>query len=174
MAVGFMGLFRRMERRSGRDRRSDPPERPGSEERRSERDRRRDPRRQVPFGAWALSGVLRSEQGQTAAIHVWDLSRRGACLVIRGSWSPAVDQRLRLTLFDETQFNSLEVRLDVRWTFNEGGENFVGVQLVGGLVWPRDTFLSPYLEATWAEGEPTLDLAEFTAAMADSLRLPAD
>ncbi|WP_411877116.1 PilZ domain-containing protein [Vulcanococcus limneticus] len=143
------------DRRSGADRRS--PDRLDQETRRTPGDRRQLPRHQVPFGAWAVTGVLRGQAGQRWPATLWDISRRGACLVVIGELSLQPGDSALLTLHDTMQVDSLELEVKVCWQFYQGHETFLGVLLNGGADIPEHCFLAPYLEETWAEGEPTHD-----------------
>jgi hypothetical protein len=112
-------------------------------------------RHQVPFGAWAVTGVLRGQDGHLWPATLWDISRRGACLVVVGEPGLQPGDPARLTLHDSMHAEHLELEVELCWQFCQGRETFLGVELSGGAQLPDDCFLAPYLEQTWAEGAPT-------------------
>lgn len=142
------------DRRGGSERRD--PGRRTQEARRSPTNRRQQPRHQVPFGAWAVTGVLRSADAAQWHTTLWDISRRGACLVVIGEPGLQPGESALLTLHD-MQADSLVLEVELCWQFCQGRETFLGVQLSGGAEVPEDSFLAPYLEQTWAEGEASHD-----------------
>lgn len=141
------------DRRGGSDRRE--AARRLQESRRSPDNRRQQPRHQVPFGAWAVTGTMRGQDGQLWPVTLWDVSRRGACVVVIGEPDLQSGEAVQLTLHDSMHADSLVLEVELCWQFCQGRQTFLGLELRGDAELPDDCFLAPYLEQTWAEGEPT-------------------
>lgn len=141
------------DRRGGSDR-SDAARR-SQESRRSPDNRRQQPRHQVPFGAWAVTGVMRCQDERLWPVTLWDVSRRGACVVVIGEPALQSGEAAQLTLHDSMHAASLVLEVQQCWQFCQGRQTFLGLELRGDAELPDDCFLAPYLEQTWAEGEPT-------------------
>ena len=141
------------DRRGGSDRRDS--ERRNLETRRSPDNRRQQPRHQVPFGAWAVTGVMRCQDGRAWPVTLWDVSRRGACVVVIGEPGLQSGEAAQLTLHDSMLADTLVLEVQLCWQFCQGRQTFLGLELSDNAELPDDCFLAPYLEQTWAEGEPT-------------------
>ena len=139
------------DRRGDSDRREAKRSHP--ETRRSPDNRRQQPRHQVPFGAWAVSGFIRCQDGSNWPVTLWDVSRRGACVVVIGEPGLESGESALLTLHDILRPESLELEVELCWQFRQVSQTFLGFELSGGAELLDDCFLAPYLEQNWSEGD---------------------
>ena len=139
------------------DRRRDPDQHDaglrGHETRRSPDNRRQQPRHQVPFGAWAVSGFIRCRDGSTCPVTLWNVSRRGACVVVSGEPGLQSGETALLTLHDILHPESLVLEVELCWQLRQASQTFLGLELSGDAELPDDCFLAPYLQQNWAEGD---------------------
>jgi hypothetical protein len=140
------------DRRGDSDRREAKRSHP--ETRRSPNDRRQQPRHQVPFGAWAVSGFIRCRDGTSWSVILWDISRRGACVVVIGEPGLQSGETALLTLHDILHPESLVLEVELCWQFRQASQTFLGLELSGGAELPDDCFLAPYFAKNWAEDGP--------------------
>lgn len=159
------GSERRTADRRNADRRNperSDPNRPDAGRRRQDRrlgsgSRRQDPRHQVPFGPCGVSGYLRTDDGTLWQASLWDISKRGCCLVVVGESTLDQGSLLLLTLHENVHLTSEELSVELCWQQNcQGYTTFLGVKLADDGELPEGSFLTFYLERHWAESEPIL------------------
>jgi len=136
--VDWLESEQQEERRSGLDRRS------GMSRRGSLYDRR-DERRSIPFSV-APRGEVRAEDGRHWHCTLWDVSRRGLCVVANGSFELPLGRELNLTLFEVVGLGSFTFTAHLRWFASDEFQTYLGLQFHEPGTLPPDTFLEHYLQ----------------------------
>jgi hypothetical protein len=126
------------DRRNGLDRRS-------GMERRGSVHNRRDERRSIPFSV-APRGEVRTEDGQHWHCTLWDVSRRGLCLVANGCFELPLGSELTISLFEVVGLGSAAFKANLRWFASDEFQTYLGLQFKEPSTLPPDTFLERYLQ----------------------------
>jgi hypothetical protein len=106
---------------------------------------RRDERRSIPFSV-APRGEVRAGDGRHWNCTLWDVSRRGLCVVANGSFELPLGCELHLSLFEVVGLGSFTVTAHLRWFASDEFQTYLGLQLTEPSTLPPDTFLERYLQ----------------------------
>ena len=135
----------------------EPPKEPSFQDRRQAGlVQRREARYSVPLDGVGVSGELLSVNGGHWSVRLWDISRHGACLVLRGRLRATEGTFARLVLHDNLGLESLWFDMQVRWSDLDMGRTFLGVEFVNNVVLPKETFLEAYFVEDWTQDQSRL------------------
>jgi hypothetical protein len=126
------------ERRTGLDRRSGVA-------RRGSVQNRRDERRSIPFSV-APRGEVRADDGRHWNCTLWDVSRRGLCVVANGCFELPLGSDLHITLFEVVGLGSAAFKANLRWFASDEFQTYLGMRFSDPDTLPTDSFLERYLQ----------------------------
>ena len=126
------------ERRSGLERRSGVARRGSVVNRREER-------RSIPFSV-APRGEVRTEDDRHWHCTLWDVSRRGLCVVAHGCFELPLGSELGIKLFEVVGLGSAAFKANLRWFASDEFQTYLGLQFSEPSTLPPDTFLERYLQ----------------------------
>ena len=112
---------------------------------------RKELRYSVPLDGVGVNGELFSHNGGPWAIRLWDISRHGACLVLRGRLRANEDTLARLVLHDNLGMEHLWFDIRVCWSDLDMGRTFIGVEFDNNRGLERGTFLDAFFIEDWTE-----------------------
>lgn len=81
---------------------------------------------------------------------LWDISPRGACLVVPSRVDFGVSCRGQLLVCDSHSPAQLSLVVELRWIEPAPQATFMGLMFIGARL-PQTSFLTPYLKVSWVD-----------------------